>query len=136
MAKHILRDAYLSVNGVNLSDHVESVEMSWNVGDEDVTSMGANGRQRIAGLEDNEVTVNWLQDYAAASVDATLAPLVRAAAFACEVRPTSAAVSATNPKFTFNAILTEYQPVAGERGAAHKVSATFAVDGVITRAVA
>lgn len=136
MAKHILRDAYVLINSVNLSDHVESVEVGWKISDEEVTTMGASGKSRLAGLEDNDIKVNWLQDYAAASVDATLAPLVRAAAFPIEIRPTSAAVSATNPKFTANVVLTDYSPVAGDVGSAHKVSTSFVVDGVITRATA
>jgi hypothetical protein len=96
--------------------------------------MGASGREKLAGLEDNSFEVTWLQDFAASEVDATLAPLIRAAPFAFEIRPTSSAVSSTNPKFTGSAILTEYQPVAGEVGSAHKVSSSFEVSGVITRA--
>lgn len=136
MAIHVLRDAYVSINAVDLSDHAESVELSWNVGVETVTAMGASGVAKLAGLEDNSFSITWLQDFAASEVDATLAPLIRAASFAFEIRPTSAAVSATNPKFTGNAILSEYQPVAGEAGGAHKVSTSFEVDGVITRATA
>lgn len=136
MAKHIFRDAFLSLNGADLSDHVVSVEPSWNVGSEVVTAMSDLGVRKLAGLEDNSFSVVFLQDYAASEVDATLAPLIRAAAFAFEFRPTSAVVSATNPKFTGNAILTSYPPMSGEVGSAHKISVDFEVDGVITRATA
>jgi hypothetical protein len=136
MAKMILRDAFVSINAVDLSLHVKEVEVSWDVSIEDVTTMGASGKQKLAGIEDDNFSITWLQDYAAAKVDATIAPLIRAAAFAFEIRPTTAAVSATNPKFTGNALLASYQPVAGSVGSAHEVSSDFEVDGVITRATA
>lgn len=137
MAKHMIRDASLVVNGVDLSAHTKSVEISSSAEDVNVTAMGATGVQRVPGLRDESLSVTWLQDYAAAKVDATLSPLYTGGtSFTVVVKPTSAAVSATNPSFTATCYLLEYQPIAGEVGSAHEVESTFVVDGVWTRAVA
>ena len=98
--------------------------------------MSANSKQRIAGLKDWSVDVELNQDFAAASVDATLFPLVGAAAFAIEIRPDAGAVSATNPKFTGNALLESYPPISGSVGELATVSITLQGDGDLTRATA
>lgn len=134
MAKHMLYDASIVINGVDLSDHVRSVTVNQTREDLDVTAMGATGHQRIAGLGDDSFDVEFWADFAASKVDATLAPLVGAAAFTVVVKPTSAAVSATNPSFTGSCILTEYTPIAGSVGDAHAVSVSLPVSGVISRA--
>lgn len=135
MAKHMLRDGSLVVNGVTLSDHVKSMEFSGSAEDVDVTAMGAVGVGRVPGLRDESLDVTFLQDYAAASVDATLSPLYTGGtSFTVVVKYTSAAVSATNPTFTATCYLLEYQAVAGDVGSAHEVSTTFVVDGIWTRA--
>lgn len=137
MAKHMIRDASVVWNGVDLSAHVKSVEISSSADDVTTTTMGATGVQRVPGLRDESLSVTWLQDYAAAKVDATIAPLYTAGtSHTVLVKPTSAAVSATNPSFTATGYVLEYQPVAGEVGSAHEVETTFVVDGVWTRATA
>lgn len=134
MAKHILRNAYLSINSVDLSNDVDSLEVSWNVDVQPTTTMSAQGVEKLAGLEDNSFSVTFLQDYASSQVDATLSALIRAAAFAFEIRPDAGAVAPTNPKFTGNAVLSSYPPISGSVGDAHKVTAEFQVSGIITRA--
>lgn len=136
MGKFVLKDASVTINSVDVSDHVSSVEISSAAEDVDITAMGASGRERAAGLLDESFTFNFLQDMAAADVDATLSPLLGAAAFPVVVKPTSGAVSSTNPTFTGSCILTEYQRLSGEVGAAATASVTLPVSGVITRATA
>ena len=137
MAKLILRDAYLVVNAVNLSAFVESVTINSSREDVEATSMGAQGVQRLPGLRDESIEVTFRQDYAAAQVDATLWPLYDGGTlFAVEVRPTSAAVGAGNPKWTGNCYLNEYTPVDGSVGDVANAEATLLVDGVLTRATA
>jgi hypothetical protein len=51
-----------------------------------------------------------------------------------EIRPTSAAVSTTNPKYTFSALITEWQSVSGSIGELASVSASWPISGAITKA--
>lgn len=136
MAVMVLKNAYAVINGVNLSDHVKSITINYAAEILEKTTMSANSKQRIAGLKDWSVDVELNQDFAAASVDATLFPLVGAAAFAIEIRPDAGAVAATNPKFTGNALLESYPPISGSVGELATVSITLQGDGDLARATA
>ena len=127
MAIYIMTDADVNVNAVSLSDHVESVSVSVDAEDVDITAMGATSRAHAPGLRDDTVTVNFFQDFAASEIDATLFPLVgNQTGVAVIVKPTSAAVSTTNPSFTATMVLLSYQPISGTIGAASQTSVTFA----------
>jgi len=135
MAKVILTDAAVTVNGIVLSDHVRSVSISMESDEVDVTGMGATAKERLLGIRDDKFEVEFYQDFAAGSVDATLAPLVGVnTPFPVEVKPTSGAVSATNPKYTANCVLKSYSPLDGSVGDASTMKVTFLATGKITRA--
>lgn len=137
MAKLVFTNAFLTVNGVDLSDHVRSVEVSMSVEDVESTTMGATAVQREPGLGDDEITVTWAADFAAGKVDATLAPLVTGRTkHTIEVRPTNGARSATNPAYVGSGFITEYTPVAGSVGDLLEVDTTWAIDGGLSRLVA
>lgn len=137
MAKFILTDAFVSVNGVDLSAHCVSVEVSMGRADVPTTAMSDTGVKRLPGLRDESFTVTWRSDFAASKVDATLAPLYTGGtSHTVEVRPTSAVVSATNPKYSATCFLLDFTPVTGSAGDVADVNSTFTVDGVITRATA
>lgn len=126
MAKLIMNDARVEVNGVNLSDHVQSVTVETTKDSVDLTAMGATNKVYGRGLGDATITVTFFQDYAAASVDATLWPLANTdTPFTVKVRPTSAAISATNPEYSMSALMYGYSPVGGSVGDASTVDIEF-----------
>lgn len=130
MATLVYTDARVEINSINLSDHVKSVEVQYQAELLDDTVMGTSGtRSNKPGLKNWTITVNFLQDYAAASVDATLFSLIGAIAFPIKVRPTSAAISATNPEFQGNGVLESYPPLTGEVGALGTAQAVFKPGG-------
>lgn len=126
MAKLVLRDCFISVDGVDFSDHVSSVEIQLSKDEIDTTNFGGSGRERAHGLKDDSFTLNFQQDFAAASVDATLYPLYdNETEFQVIVRPTAGVVGPTNPEYEGTCILLEYQPLAGDVGALSETSVTF-----------
>lgn len=126
MAKLVLKDCSITVNSVDLSDHVSSVEISLSKDEIETTNFGGDGRERIAGLKDDQITLNFQQDFATAEVDATLYPLWdNETEFPIVVKPTSATVSATNPTYSGSFILLEYMPLAGAVGDLSETSVTF-----------
>jgi hypothetical protein len=126
MAKIVLKNAFISVDGVTLSDHVSSVTIETVFDEVDVTAFGAAYKEILQGLGDATITLSVFQDFAAASVDATLWPLSQSGAgFPVIVRPTSAAVSATNPQYNMTGVLLNYSPIAGDVGAASKTDVTI-----------
>jgi hypothetical protein len=126
MAKVVLTDARVTVNGVNLSDHCSSVTVETSKDEVDVTSFGAAFKTILAGLGDATITLSVFQDFAAGSVHATVWPLYTAGTtFPVTVRPTSAAESATNPTMTMTGIILSYNPLAGGVGEASSTDITI-----------
>lgn len=137
MAAFVLTDAEIIINAVDLSDHVLSVTVNYNGEIEDETAMGDTSRVRLSGLIDWSFDITFKQDFDAASVDDTLFTLVGAAAVAISAMANkTAGVGVTNPKFSGNAILETYQPLAGAVGELSKVTASFKSSGALTRATA
>lgn len=126
MGKIVLRDCTITVNGVDLSDHVSSVEVNFVKDEVETTNFSGQGRERIAGLKDDSFVVTFQQDYAAGEVDQTLFPLYNDEnEFTVIVKPTAAAVSPTNPSYTGTCILLEYQPLSGSVGDLSETEVTF-----------
>jgi hypothetical protein len=139
MATLVYTDAFLSVNSVDLSDHVRSLTINYEAEMLDDTVMGTSGtRSNFPGLLNWSMEVNFLQDFAASEVDATLFPLVGAVPFPIIARPTSAAVGASNPQYSGNAVLATYPPITGEVGTLAMVTASFKSGGgsPLARAIA
>jgi len=136
MAKFALTDASVVINSVDLSDHVQSVEIEYSADTVEVTAMSDAAHNYVPGLLVQSINCTFLQNFAASKVDATLAPLIGAAAFTVTVKPTSGAVSATNPSYSGSFILGDYQPIGGSVGGEATASATFMVGAAagVTRA--
>jgi hypothetical protein len=134
MARQVLINAYLLLNGVDLSNHVESVTVTWAKTDVDVTAMGDMGKQHLAGLEDNKFTVTFWQDFATTSVAATLdAMMLAGTAVAFKMGASGTAFSATNPSYSGSCLAIDYQPIAGAVGAGMQTQTNFVVNGLVTR---
>jgi hypothetical protein len=135
MARIVLTNAGVVIGGVDLSDHVAqvSVDQSWD--EVETTAFGDGGRTRVAGLEDSSITLSFHQDFAAASVDATISPLIGGTA-AFEIYADGTSVSATNPKYSGTVLLTEWSGVSGSVGDLLVVDTTWPVSGTVTRATA
>lgn len=135
MATFVLYDAYVSVAGVDLSDHVKSVTIDAGQNMVDDTAMGDAFTSNAAGLATWSVSVEFLQDYASSKVDATLEPLLGIGnTAALVVRPTSSSVSSTNPSYSGTGILDSYSPIGGSVGDQAMTSASFQSASALTRA--
>lgn len=136
MARIVLTDAKVTINGVNLSDHIASVTLSTSNDVVDTTGFSSvAARTRISGLQDNSVTLEFHQDFATSNVEQTIYPLIGTNTTVV-VLPTSAAVGPLNPSFTFSALVAEWQPLSGAVGELATASVTWPISGAITKAVA
>jgi hypothetical protein len=133
MARIVLTDVKCTVNGVNLSDHIASVSLSRS---DDVIETSAfastAAKTRVAGLQDNSVTLEFHQDFATSNVEATIYPLLGSTT-TIVVSPTSS-VSATSPSYSFTALVSEWTPLNGGVGELATASVTWPVSGAITKA--
>ena len=126
MAHFTLTDAYISVNGVTLSDHGNNVSVEDNREQVDFTAFGATCKVYGKGLGDGKITIGLFQDFAAGEVHATLQPLISSTTpVTVEVRPTSAARSATNPGIVMSALLFNYSALSGGIGEASQMTVEF-----------
>ena len=129
MAKEVWRDGYIQVNGVDLSDHCSALTVEGTTEDVDVTSFTTAGfREYATGFKDTTITATFFQDYAAASVDATLQPLWdTGGTFSVHVKPhSSLTTSATNPRYSIGtARLFSYNPMTGGVGDPNSFDAAF-----------
>jgi hypothetical protein len=135
MAKFAATDYFVSINGSDFSTNLNSVELSQEADDLETTAFGSSWRTRIGGLKQASLTLNFMQDFGAGSVDATLNPLLGSIATVI-IKPTSGTVTATNPTYTMTALVTQYSPFASSVGDIATLSVTFPISGTVTRATA
>lgn len=133
MAALVLTNAYVTINSVNLSDHITSITLNTTEDVIDTTAFGTTARTRVGGLLDNSVTIEFQQDYAAANVEATIYPLVGSTTTVV-VKPNGSSTGATNPSYTFTALVSEWQPLNGAVGELATASVTWPISGTITKA--
>ena len=137
MARIVLTDVGVVINNVDLSDHVASVEISQNFDEVETTAFGDGGRTRVAGLEDSSLTLSFHQDFAAANVDATIAPLVgQTTTFNIGPFGTAVAAAGTAPRYTGTVLVTEWTPLNGAVGDLSTADVTWPVSGKIARGTA
>lgn len=136
MARIVLTNAKITINAVNLSDHIASVTLSTSNDVVDTTGFSSTAaRARVAGLSDNSLTLEFHQDYATSNVEATIYPLIGTTTTVV-VTPVDTTVSGTNPSYTFTALVAEWQPLSGAVGELATASVTWPISGAITKAVA
>jgi hypothetical protein len=140
MSKFILTDGSVVVNGVDLSDHAFSLDIPLSREVIDVSGFSPTAaKESLPGQKTEEITVGFLQDFAASKVDATLYPLYSSGSqFLVTVKPTSSSPSATNPTYSGTVILSTYSPISGQLNARSEITATFnaATSTGITRGTA
>ena len=132
MAKFAATDYFVSINGSDFSTNLNSVELSQEADDLETTAFGSSWRTRIGGLKQASLTLNFMQDFGAGSVDATLNPLLGSIATVI-IKPTSGTVTATNPTYTMTALVTQYSPFASSVGDIATLSVTFPISGTVVR---
>jgi hypothetical protein len=139
MAKFVIKDPVVTINGVDLSDHISSATIETTRAEVDVTAFGSVNTETLAGLGDASMTFAVFQDFAAGEVDATLWPLSTSnTPVTVSVKHTNAATSATNPLYSMSALLFNYSPLDGAIGDASTTNVTFknASQAGLTRATA
>jgi len=138
MASFVLTDFSFVIDNssgtpVDLSNHVQSITLNIEADVQEDTAMGSTYKTRLGGLLDWSLDVTFKQDFAASSVDATLSAIVgKSGTFTG--KPTSGAVSATNPSYSGECILASYAPFGNSVGELATTTVRFLGNGALTRA--
>lgn len=134
MAFMVLTSEFLSLNGTDLSSYTNKAELSVEVEEKDVTTYTAAGwKVLIGGLKSGSLGIEFKQDFGTTALDATLWPLL-GLVVPFEVRPTNAAASTSNPKFTGSVLIKELKPIQGGVGDEASMSVSYSTSGAVTRA--
>ena len=130
MAVFMSNGVVLTVNAVDLSNHVTSCTINRSFDELEVTAMGDSGHKFVKGLEASSITIDFLNDTATSNVLQTLQ-----AAWGTNVtvtaKQTSAATSATNPLYTMTCLVNSTTDINGAVGDLSTQSVTWNVSGTI-----
>jgi hypothetical protein len=127
MAKYIIDDPVVTIDGDDHSDHFSSVTIEAEFERVSVTAFGADFNEYLSGLGEATITLEAYQDHATNELDQNMWPIfVNKNSVEITVRPTSAAVSSQNPEYSMTGVLTTYAPIAGAKGEASTTTLTFA----------
>lgn len=130
MAVFLNNGVQVTVNSVALTDHVTSVTLNRNFDELEVTAMGDSGHKFVKGLEASSVTIDFLNDTAAANVLATL-QAAWGTSVTVTLKQTSAATSATNPLYTMTCLVNGTQDINGAVSDLGTQSVTWNVNGTV-----
>lgn len=132
-------NGYIKVNNVVLSDHAREISLDIVSAEVPADTMGQQSAVVRAGLQSWTITANFLQDFAAGSVDDTLYAAGGTAGhvpFPIEVGPDSVAtVSATNPRYSGLVVMSSYKPFGGAHGANMESPVTFRCAGDLHKVI-
>ena len=130
MAVFLSNGVVVTVNAVDLSNHVTAVTLNRNFDELEVTAMGDSGHKFVKGLEASSVTLSFLNDTATANVLQTLQAQWGNNA-TVTLKQTSAATSATNPLYTMTCLINGTTDINGAVGDLSTQSLTFNVNGTV-----
>jgi len=133
MARIVLTNASVTFASTDVSSYVSSITLSTSLDVVDTTSFGNTSRTRVAGLADNQVTIEFFQDFGSGLLESIIYPTIGTSA-AMVIKPVAGTTTATNPSYSFNALVSEWQPLSGAVGELSTASVTWPISGAITKA--
>jgi hypothetical protein len=135
MAVFLNNGVSLTVNSVDLSDHVTAVTINRTFDELEVTAMGDSGHKFVKGLEASSITIDFLNDTATGEVLQTLNS-AWGTSVTVVVKQSSGAVAADNPSYTMTCLINNTTPINGSVADLSTQSVTWNVNGTIAVASA
>jgi hypothetical protein len=135
MAIFLQNNVGVKINSIDLSDHITSVTLTQNFDELEVTALGDSAHKFVKGLEASQLTLNFLNDFAAASVQATLQSAYGTTVTAVLLPVKGTAVSATNPLYTVSILVNNLTPLNGAVGDISNSSMTFTCNSTVVQTI-
>lgn len=132
----VFNKPYLLVNSVDLSSRIRRISTPQGCVRNPDSASGDDTESGAKGLLTWSIDVEFNQDYAASgagSVDATLSA-AKGTVVPIEYRPSTDAAAPTNPKWTGNGLIEDYEPIAGNVGDQGIATCRIGSAGTLTRA--
>lgn len=122
-------------SSTDFSDHIRQVTLNMNVAMEDFTTFGDGAFvTQKPGLKGADLSIEFNQDFASSSVDATFGAAFLAGTLVyLDFKPTSASRGSTNPSYVYACYVAKYPAIGQQVGNRAAVSVDFAVTGTYAR---
>jgi hypothetical protein len=133
MAIFLQNNVGVKINSVDLSDHITSVTLTQNFDELEVTALGDTAHKFAKGLEASTLTLDFLNDFAASNVQATLQAAYGTTVTAVLLPVKGTAVSATNPLYTVSIIVNNLTPLNGAVGDISTSSMSFTCNSTVVQ---
>jgi hypothetical protein len=133
MAIFLQNNVGVKINSVDLSDHITSVTLTQNFDELEVTALGDTAHKFAKGLEASTLTLDFLNDFAATNVQATLQSAYGTTVTAVLIPVKGTAVSATNPLYTVSLLINNLTPLNGAVGDISTSSMTFTCNSTVVQ---
>jgi hypothetical protein len=130
MAIFLSNGVVVTLNSVDLSDHVTSVTINRVFDELEVTAMGDSAHKFVKGLEASTVTIDFLNDTAASETLQTL-QAAWGTTVPLTLKQTSAAISAANPEYQTTVLVNNTTDINGAVADISTQSITFTCNSVI-----
>ena len=139
MATFLGNRVQFKVGATDLSAYVSSVTINQEFDQLEVTRMGSEGHEFISGLENSSISVDFNADFATSAVNQTINGSIDgnglvATTAAIKLIPQAGSVTASNPLYSFNCLITQW-PQVYNVGELATVSVTWPVSGKITKTI-
>lgn len=128
-----LNAASVKINAIDITDHVTSATLTQSADELEITSLSDSARKYVAGLQTGTLDLEFLNDFAAANVCATLQSAIYTTVTAKLVPGPGTTISATNPLYTVSILINNLTPIAGAAGEMSSSSLSFTCNSTIVQ---
>ena len=133
MAVFLSNGVVVTLNSVDLSDHVTSATINRVFEELEISAMGDTARKYTKGLETSTITLDFLNDNLASGAGSVRAALQAAwgTTVPITLKQTSAAISTTNPEYQSTILVNNTTDINGAVGDISSQSITFTCNSPI-----
>lgn len=133
MAPTALIDCRVELNSAVISTSVKKASVPFTSEELDTTTFGGSGwKSSIGGLKSATVSLDLVNDFAAAALDATTFALFNTVV-TCKVRTTSGSISTSNPEYAGSVLVNKWVPYDNDVGSLTAASVEWPASGVWLR---
>lgn len=135
MAQQKMTNAYVSLDGNDISAFLESIDLDYSPVTDDATTMGDDTQETVAVAKSWSCSLTAKNDFAASQLDSIMFGIVDALApVTLLVNPDGSTTSTSNPRYSGSVTVTNYKPLQANWGQLVRTPIALASAGDLSRA--
>ena len=128
-----LNSTSVKINAIDISAYVTSATLTQSSDELEITAMGDSSRKYVSALQTGKLDLEFLNDFAASQVSATLQSAIYTTVTAKLVPGPGTTISATNPLYTVSILINNLTPISGAAGEMSSSSMSFTCNSTIVQ---